>query len=72
MVCFQLGLMASRSDCLWILFKNGAEEGGGKRSTRMPRRDPSLKTENEVSIRTEFSVASGDACNVPWLMAPWL
>lgn len=29
-VCFQVGLMASRSDCLWLLFKTGLEEESGK------------------------------------------
>lgn len=49
-LCFQVGLMASRSDCLRILFKNRAGGGRWKRSEQMPRRDPSLNAENEVCI----------------------
>lgn len=52
-VCFQVGLMGSRSVGSWILFKNGA--GGGRQEAEpTPRRDPSLHADNEVSIWTGF------------------
>lgn len=53
-VRFQLGLLASRSDCWWILFKMRPEKGsgGGGRNgvNQKPRRDLSQRAENGVSV----------------------
>lgn len=70
-VRFQLGLLASRSDCWWILFKMRPEEGSGGKWSKPETQEGSESESREWSFHLSRVPAAGASLTSSNVVPEW-